>query len=67
MELDEAKMALRVVLRSRRRAMDPGAVREAAEAMTRAVLARQELVGARTVALSAACWTSAGKSSMSKT
>jgi 5-formyltetrahydrofolate cyclo-ligase len=51
MELDEAKMALRVVLRSRRRAMDPGRVREAAAAMTRAVLARPELVGAQTVAL----------------
>ena len=50
-QLDEAKMSLRVVLRSRRRAMDPATVREATAAMTRAVLARPELVGARSVAL----------------
>ena len=51
MEIDEAKMALRVVLRSRRRAMEPDAVRAAAEALTRAVLARPEMAEARTVTL----------------
>jgi 5-formyltetrahydrofolate cyclo-ligase len=51
MEVDEAKAALRSVLRARRRAMDPDAVRAAAEAITRAVLARPDVSTARTVAL----------------
>ncbi len=51
MEVDEAKASLRTVLRGRRRVMDPADVRSAAAAITRAVLARDELATARTVAL----------------
>ncbi len=51
MELDEAKMALRVVLRARRRAMDPALVEESARGLTQAVLNRPELAGARSVTL----------------
>ncbi len=51
MEVDEAKASLRSVLRSRRRAMSPDAVREAAAGLTRAVLARPDVARASTVAL----------------
>lgn len=51
MEVDEAKAALRSVLRARRRALEPDTVRAFADALARAALARPEVAKAQTVAL----------------